>query len=208
MTNYLIVLSKGRAGGGDGLQGEKRRGEQKGECLETLRFISSLLAPRGGLQGWVPLYVSLSPRRPPSLLFGSRWHLLLAWRVLPPPSEAGVPPTHIPACLPVQMLQSLGPACVESVRPVWCVMKRNRASHSGAQGAQGVEGWGWVPGKIGVGERGGTGRKGCWDTSHYNINQGPGTAQGLECPCTWGQKPREEGDRKEERGGNEEGRGG
>lgn len=31
---------------------------------------------------------------------------------------------------------------------------------------------------------GGTGRKGCWDTSHYNINQGPGTAQGLECPCT------------------------
>lgn len=152
MTNYLIVLSKGRAGGGDGLQGEKRRGEQKGECLETLRFISSLLAPRAGLQGWVPLYVSLSPRRPPSLLFGSRWHLLLAWRVLPPPSEAGVPPTHTPACLPVQMLQSLGPACVESVRPVWCVMKRNRASHSGAQGAQGVEGWGWVPGKIGVGE--------------------------------------------------------
>eukprot|EP00064_Thunnus_orientalis_P018466 superscaffoldBa00004267_g18565 len=37
----------------------------------------------------------------------------------PPPSpEAGVPHhTHTPACLPVQMLQSLGPACVESACP-------------------------------------------------------------------------------------------
>ena len=58
-------------------------------------------------------------------------------------------------------------------------MKRNRASHSGAQGAKGVEGVRKGTGK----DRGGeveeevgesTGRKGCWDTSHYNINEKPG----------------------------------
>lgn len=48
-----------------------------------------------------------------------------------------------------------------------------------------------------------TGRKKCWDTSHYNINQP--RAQGLGCPCTGGQKAQDgEDDGKEGRGENKE----
>lgn len=86
-------------------------------------------------------------------------------------------------------------------------MKQNQASHSGAQGAKGVEGVRKATRKdrrVGKEEgRKSTGRKGCWDTSHYNINQEAGHgAQGLGCPCTGGQKPQEDDDGKEERGGN------
>lgn len=66
--------------------GEESRA--KVECLEKLRFISSLPLPQAGLQGWVPRYVSLSLRHPPSLLLSSQWHLLVALRV-PPPQPLG-----------------------------------------------------------------------------------------------------------------------
>lgn len=44
---------------------------------------------------------------------------------------------------------------------------------------------------------GGGGRKGCWDTSHYNINKHG--VQGLECPGTGGYKAQEDQGGKEEK---------
>lgn len=70
-------------------------------------------------------------------------------------------------------------------------MKRNRASHSGAQGAKGVEGVRKGTRKDGSGGGGGgevgksTGRKGCWDKSHYNINQRPGTEHRVGMSLHW-----------------------
>lgn len=70
-------------------------------------------------------------------------------------------------------------------------MKQNQASHSGAQGVKGVEEVrkgttkdrsGGAGGGGGVGKS--TGRKGCRDKSHYNINHRPGhRAQGLGVPA-------------------------
>ena len=121
-----------------GCKVRRGKGSKRGSVW---RHISSLLAPRAGLQGWVPLYVSLSPRRPPSLLFGSRWHLLVAWRVLPPPSEAGVPPhTHprMPPCADVAVPGS----CLRGERQARLMCDETESSEplrgSGSTGGRGV----------------------------------------------------------------------
>lgn len=71
-------------------------------------------------------------------------------------------------------------------------MKQNQASHSGAQGVKGVEEVrkgttkdrsGGAGGGGGVGKS--TGRKGCRDKSHYNINHRPGTERSVWVSLHW-----------------------
>lgn len=82
-----------------------RRGEESkgGVFGETQVYLLSLPLPQAGLQGWVPHYVSLSLRHPPSLLLSSQWHLLVALRVPPQPLGRWSTTQHMPPCADVRV---------------------------------------------------------------------------------------------------------
>lgn len=136
------------------------------------------------LQGFGPSTCFFSLWQPPSLLFGSWWHLLVTRRVpcqlLKLPSEARDPPNP-PAPADVEVpgscLRGEQHQCLFDVW--WNGMER------ATQELREHRGYGWgeclrngVPRKIGVKWEPGLGGKGRWQprrdvgyTSHYNINE-------------------------------------
>lgn len=157
-----------------------------------------LLSP--GSLGWnagvgPPLHLSFPPASPQPAV---RVPVTSARCTTCPPSHPQRPETPPPP--PTHTYSSMLP-CADVVVPGSCLRGERQAclmcdeTESSEPlrglGSKGVGGGVvcevGVPEKIGVGEREvgkRTGRKGCWDTSHYNINKH--RAQGLECPCTGG----------------------